>query len=91
MHYSRAGDNGVHASASPFEAMAERVNWCGQELKTDVFGAGMLASGIPEATVSAWSSDPQVEFEGKKQSLFDLLEDLDARDCLEKAKKIAGV
>ena len=22
------GDNGVHASASPFEAMAERINWC---------------------------------------------------------------
>jgi hypothetical protein len=22
------GDNGVHGSASPFEAMAERLNWC---------------------------------------------------------------
>ena len=85
------GDNGVHASASPFEAMAERNNWCGQDIKTDVFGAGMLASGIPEATIVDWSSDPQVEFEGKKQSLFDLLEDLNARDCLEKAKKIAGL
>ena len=26
------GDNGVHASASPFEALAERVNWCGVPL-----------------------------------------------------------
>ena len=85
------GDNGVHASASPFEALAERVNWCGADVETDVFGAGMLASGISKSTVTAWSSDPQVEFEGKKQSLFDLLEDLDAKDCLEKAKKIAGL
>lgn len=23
------GDNGVHASASPFEALAERMNWVG--------------------------------------------------------------
>ena len=23
------GDNGVHASASPFEALAERTNWLG--------------------------------------------------------------
>lgn len=31
------GDNGVHASASPFEAMAERVNWvrlCQSMLRT---------------------------------------------------------
>ena len=82
------GDNGVHASASPFEAMAERVNWLEQDLGTDVFGAGLLAAGIPEATVRAWMSDPQVPFEGGRQSLFDLLEDLDARDCLAKAKQI---
>ena len=44
--------------------------------------------GIPEATVRAWMSDPQVPFEGGQQSLFDLLEDLDARDCLAKAKQI---
>ncbi len=33
----------------------------------------------------------QVEFEGKKQSLFDLLEDLNAAECLAKAQSIAGV
>ena len=25
------GDNGVHASASPFEAMAKRANWLGKD------------------------------------------------------------
>merc|ERR1711957_574404 len=29
------GDNGVHASASPFEALAERSNWLGASLSDD--------------------------------------------------------
>ena len=33
------GDNGVHASASPFEGLAERANWLGVELGADPFGA----------------------------------------------------
>ena len=39
----------------------------------------------------AWTKDPQVPFEGKKASLFDLLEDLDYDECLTKAQAIAGV
>ena len=85
------GDNGVHASASPFEALAERLNWKGATLETDPFGKAMLASGIPKDTIMAWTKDPQVPFEGKKASLFDLLEDLDYDDCLAKAQQIAGV
>jgi len=85
------GDNGVHASASPFEALAERLNWMGASLDTDPFGKAMLASGIPADTVMTWTKDPQVLYEGKKQSLFDLLEDLDYDDCLAKAQSIAGI
>jgi hypothetical protein len=85
------GDNGVHASASPFEALAERLNWVGATLETDPFGKAMLASGIPKDTIMAWTKDPQVPFEGKKASLFDLLEDLDYDECLSKAQAIAGV
>ncbi|EOD23527.1 hypothetical protein EMIHUDRAFT_239514 [Emiliania huxleyi CCMP1516] len=85
------GDNGMHASASPFEAMAERLNWVGAKLEEDAFGKAMLQAGIPRATIMEWTKDPQVAFEGKKQSLFDLLEDLDYADCLAKAQKIAGV
>merc|ERR1719230_1407617 len=36
------GDNGVHASASPFEALAERMNWLGVSLEEDSFGKAML-------------------------------------------------
>jgi hypothetical protein len=85
------GDNGVHASASPFEALAERLNWMGATLEEDAFGKAMLDSGIPKATIMAWTKDPQVLFDGKKASLFDLLEDLDYDDCLAKAQAIAGV
>ena len=41
------GDNGVHASASPFEALAERSNWLRASISKDPFGKALLASGIP--------------------------------------------
>jgi len=85
------GDNGVHASASPFEALAERLNWMGVKLEEDSFGKALLDSGIPKDTILAWTKDPQVPFDGKKASLFDLFEDLDYDDCLAKAQIIAGV
>jgi len=85
------GDNGVHASASPFEALCERLNWVGAKLEEDAFGKAMLDAGIPKETIMHWTKDPQVMFEGKKQSLFDLLEDLDYTECLSKAQAIAGV
>lgn len=85
------GDNGVHASASPFEALAERMNWMATPLESDDFGKAMLQAGIPKDTIMAWTKDPQVSYEGKKSSLFDLLEDLDYDECLAKAQAIAGV
>ncbi|CAK9087008.1 unnamed protein product [Durusdinium trenchii] len=83
------GDNGVHASASPFEALAERCNWLRASISKDAFGKGLLASGIPLPILTKeWFNDPQVDFEGGKKSLFDLLEDLDAAACLKKCKEI---
>jgi len=82
------GDNGVHASASPFEAMSERSNWLGVPLETDFYGRAMLALGIPASVIRHWCDDPAVRYEGKKQSLFDLLEDLDGKECLKKSASI---
>jgi len=84
------GDNGVHASASPLEALAERANWLGAPIANDFYGRAMLAQGIPLRMIQEWTDDPAVNFEGKKQSVFDLLEDLDSRDCLKKSKLIAA-
>ena len=59
------GDNGVHASASPFEGLAERCNWLRASISKDPFGKALLASGIPLPLLTKeWFSDPQVEFEG---------------------------
>ena len=82
------GDNGVHASASPFEALAERANWLGVDPDDDDFAKGMMAAGISKQTISAWSDDPQATCNGETGSLFDFLEDLDADDCLAKCRTI---
>lgn len=79
------GDNGVHGSASPIEGLFERMNWLNQTPEEDVYGAELIAAGVDSETIKAWSSDPAVDFEGSKQSLFDLHEDLDAADCTAKA------
>uniref|UniRef100_A0A7S0ANU9 Nucleoside-diphosphate kinase n=1 Tax=Pyrodinium bahamense TaxID=73915 RepID=A0A7S0ANU9_9DINO len=84
------GDNGMHASASPFEAFAERCNWLSVNMKDDPFGEQMLAAGLPESLIKDWSVDPQVKIEeGKKGSIFDALEDLDSKECLEKIMQLS--
>ena len=85
------GDNAVHASASPFEGLAERLNWLAVQCKNDDFCKALTAAGISEDRIRQWSVDPQVVVEKepkKKASLFDSLEDLDAAECLAKAKKL---
>lgn len=74
------GDNCVHASASPFEGLAERMNWLKVSPEDDSFGSEALKAGISAETLKAWSVDPQV----KGKSVFDQLEDLDAPACLQK-------
>jgi hypothetical protein len=37
------GDNGVHASASPSDALAERANWLKQDISQDAYGRGLVS------------------------------------------------
>merc|ERR1711974_282249 len=84
------GDNGMHASASPFEGFAERNNWLGVAVADDSFGKAMLGTGLEESLIKAWSVDPQVKLEGEKMgSIFDRLEDLDCQACLDKVAGLA--
>ena len=88
------GDNGVHASASPFEGLGERKNWLKTALSDDTFGKALLAAGVSKEFITAGTVDPQVVLpgdDGKKGSLFDQLEDLDFDECLAKVKAIAAV
>jgi hypothetical protein len=81
------GNNGVHASASPVEGLAERMNWLKADLEQDSFGAKLLSSGvITKQHISDWSVDPQVSGVG---SLFDAVEDMDCSDCYDKLVEIA--
>jgi len=89
------GDNGVHASASPFEGLAERMNWLNvEDPAADKFGKKLIEAGVDAATIKAWSVDPVVPYPegmGKpKGSLFDALEDTDADACIEKCKALKG-
>ena len=79
------GDNGVHASASPFEGLAERCNWLKVSLESDPFGRCLLDAGLSATTIKDWSVDPAV----KGKSIFDQLEDTDADVCLTKMKELA--
>jgi len=82
------GDNGVHASASPFEGLAEKANWLGVKIEEDPMGKALMKVELGKETITSWFGDPSVEFDGNKQSIFDMLEDLDVGECLEKAAKI---
>lgn len=79
------GDNGVHASASPFEGLAEKSNWLNKDIEGDTFGKALISAGLSKETIAEWSVDPRVELpEGGKGSVFDALEDMDVEDCLKK-------
>lgn len=84
------GDNGVHASASPFEGLAEKTNWLKKKVEDDAFGKALLEGGLSADTIAAWSVDPRVSLpDGSKGSIFDALEDMDVQDCLDKMIEIS--
>ena len=84
------GDNGVHASASPFEGLSERMNWLQAELRSDIFGGALLREGLSDACVKSWCRDPVLitDKNDTRGSLFDSLEDSDASDCLRRCREI---
>jgi len=77
------GDNAVHASASPFESLAERMNWLGMAADSDDFGK-LVLSVLDAPTLDEWSKDPAVTYGVLpiKKSVFDSVEDCDSDYCL---------
>ena len=87
------GDNGVHASASPFEGLAEKMNWLQLDPTTDKFALALVDAGVTPEMLKAWTVDPQVllpDGNGKKGSLFDQLEDMDFGPALDKCAALAA-
>lgn len=85
------GDNGLHASKSPFEGFVERSNWLGQNADRDPFGMRLLQAGISMEQLQDWTKDTQVRLtpDCQESSMFEALIDLDANECLDKCRLIA--
>lgn len=79
------GKNAVHASASAFEAMVERVNWLGISFEDDPFGRELVRRRVPAEILESWSLDPVVSYEGREASVFDLFENLGCLESIELA------
>jgi len=81
------GENCVHASASPYEALAERINWLGYKADRDNFGKALLEAGVRPKTIKDWTLDPVVgsgdKFAPVFKSIWDRIEDMDAQACVD--------
>lgn len=73
------GDNVIHASASPFEALVEKTIWIdGFDSETDPLHNTLAAKGISdEKVVELFNENPFVEYDGEYNHLIDVLEDKD--------------
>lgn len=78
------GDNAIHASASPLEALTEIENWrrgisCYNTiLQFDVMFYLFTRSLIPMAKIQEWMGNAMVVYDGKPIAVFDLVENMDA-------------
>merc|ERR1712217_144827 len=89
-----ASDNVVHASASPFEGLCDRMKRLGVSCHNDAYGRALLAAGVTEQTIRAWKSNPEINVtsdNGKKGSVFDALKDTGATACTVKAAELAAL
>jgi len=77
------GQNAVHASASSLEALVERMNWLDIDIDEDPFGRALLQQKISDQTIKDWTRDPLVGHGSTRRSLFDLVENMDHKECLE--------
>ena len=81
-------DNCVHASASAFEGMVDRVVWTpGATLQTDILGSRLLAARIPHHLCQKWMRNPLVD----GRTMFDHMLYLNARASLHQAKLLQGI
>jgi len=86
------GNNGVHASASPLEALYERMNWLGMPCNEDAFGNFLLQCQVPPEFIDHCAVDPQVNLpDGSTGSVWDFLEDSDASACVDKFVNLVNV
>jgi hypothetical protein len=88
--------NAIHASESPLEGLAERMNWSfSKSLQQDEFGRLLLGKGIPESKILEWCENSRVSMSWDATSvgrdlavsgmmdIFDIVKGMDTRECLD--------
>ena len=76
-------DNGIHASAGPIEALAERLIWLDSKLQEDPFAKMAIQRGSSSITISHWLRNPHVRIQGSREGLvFDLFEDNNSLEAI---------
>lgn len=82
------GDNAIHGSASPLEALAEIQNWAStlssreSLLKYDLMLYLVTRSLIPMAKIQGWMANKTVLNNGKLACLYDIVEYMDVIDTI---------
>ena len=87
---------GVHLSAGPLEGLAELRRFSGDApdhahtMNNYVFGRALSAHFSAPAIVGLLNN-PDVDFEGKRISVFDLTEEADSEEALERLRAVPGL
>mmetsp|Transcript_129347 Transcript_129347/g.228740 ORF Transcript_129347/g.228740 Transcript_129347/m.228740 type:complete len:319 (-) Transcript_129347:90-1046(-) len=80
------GDLHLHASASPFQALATRMNWLGTRCQDDSYCQTLLQAGVKESTIHLLFGDPEVQFRGGGRGrVFEAFKGLGAKPSVEYA------
>jgi len=91
------GNNGVHLSAGPVEALAETIRFssdhaANQELAigSTAVGRSMLQKGIPERDIGNFLQNSSVHTDGRTVKVFDLTEEMNTNECVNILLKLCG-
>ncbi len=88
------GYNGVHLSAGPVEALAEILRFGGNYEKgekmkiSDCLIGKKFLEHFEEETIKRFLENPKVEYDGRKESVFDLTEEKDVEEAIEILKNV---
>ncbi len=76
----RTAFNGIHGSAGPIESLREFLVWRGTDPADQELGAALLKSGMSSGQLDALIENSHARFKEKQGPVFDITEDVDARD-----------
>jgi hypothetical protein len=76
--------NGLHASASAFEALVERSIWLKTSAEGDVLGMELIGLGLTPEVLRNWMANVSV----KGKPVFDHMDDKGSRDCVDMGKQL---